>query len=233
MDEVSLERWCEVTTFHGIWDLWESPNLICKALWMLMILTSMGYMTYEIHQIVSEFINQDKWTTKLFETANDNLTFPPIAICNFNRISSRKAAVYKFDGRLIEYLFATFGLNYLYEYTLTDDDGELFEKWRNERGFDTWESIFDNLGSVSCNETIATLKIGHLFQSNSSYLCDSQRIKESFVNGTSNETWYVTLKMIYSIKFGQCIQLDFNPETVRVNASGKRSKRRGERSHAP
>eukprot|EP00058_Branchiostoma_floridae_P010490 XP_002595978.1 hypothetical protein BRAFLDRAFT_96751 [Branchiostoma floridae] len=112
-EEQSPEReWASGTTLHGPAKVVDAPNWVVRILWLLLFLFSLGYATYLIATSIIDFISWGTVTDLKLEFT-DQLEFPAVTICNFNKFEKDLLCM---DERAVEYLRPLIGNDTICEY---------------------------------------------------------------------------------------------------------------------
>ena len=84
----------ESTTIHGFRFLDTSNSRIRRTIWLLFVLSSFVFFTYQFYSCLREFFNY-KVNTIVYMSNDDETEFPAITICNQNTIRKSKAEANK------------------------------------------------------------------------------------------------------------------------------------------
>ncbi|XP_071951629.1 acid-sensing ion channel 5-like [Antedon mediterranea] len=72
------------TTMHGVQRLVEERPRSYKMLWVVIIVASVGFCSWEVQKRISNYFEYNV-NTEITVKFSNNLTFPAVTICNFNR----------------------------------------------------------------------------------------------------------------------------------------------------
>ncbi|CAK8691202.1 unnamed protein product [Clavelina lepadiformis] len=115
-------EFAEQTSMNGILQIHNSKHLLVKVFWLILVLTVIGVLIY---QVVDRFVEYFayKTTTQISERYVQNLTLPAITICNYNRYFNLTSEVEK---------NATQQLSFALDYGLAPDNLTYFDSLGND-----------------------------------------------------------------------------------------------------
>ncbi len=85
-----LEKWCETTSCHGVIDLFQTQSWFGKTFWSILILGSLGVASWQVYELMIEYVLGDHYYTTTYTANGPLLPFPNITLCNFNRADRKK-----------------------------------------------------------------------------------------------------------------------------------------------
>ena len=85
-DECEVPAWfLSFTTIGGLTQFHASDISISKAAWLLLFLVGVGLTTWNVQQVVSDYLENKVVTTVKLATV-DSMPFPAVTICNYNQV---------------------------------------------------------------------------------------------------------------------------------------------------
>ncbi len=86
-----FQEWCKNTSCHGTIELLQSRNWLGRTCWSILILGSLGIATWQVYELILDFLNEPHYRTTTYSLDEGRLPFPNVTLCNFNRVDQRKA----------------------------------------------------------------------------------------------------------------------------------------------
>lgn len=85
--DMSLREYCQQTSLHGWFYCTTTENRLWKALWSLIVLTSIGVASIFIYKATEEFTKATVETTIHSTTVPlTEVFFPAVTVCNINQV---------------------------------------------------------------------------------------------------------------------------------------------------
>ncbi len=157
------------------------------------MLISFSVMIVEVYKVVDTFSTNEKWSTTVSEVHEKEVPFPVITICNYNRISKRRAEEYQMNNDVAATFFGYIVNSYPLGTLIGSSDLDLYSKWRQMQNL-TYTSVLEKMG-MDCAETFIRYRhpgSGRLYAG------------ESFCNGSHEHT----VRPIITAEFGKCYQIN-------------------------
>ncbi|XP_071951626.1 acid-sensing ion channel 2-like [Antedon mediterranea] len=154
-DKQSLEaEFATNTTLHGLQYIVTSKRWIFKLLWVLVFLTGLGLCVWQISLRFKEY-RMFNVNTEINLTFVNELDFPAVTICNFNRY--RRSALTDGDYEIIEYLWEAEEYDYFSDGSYSDGSFDYDKVFTDAGNFSTSE-FTNRTGFLLNNDTLLTCK---------------------------------------------------------------------------
>ncbi|XP_033108975.1 acid-sensing ion channel 5-like [Anneissia japonica] len=112
-EKISLEsEFATSTTLHGLQYIATSKRFIFKLLWVLIFMAGLSLCVWQISLRIQEYLLFNV-NTEINLTFVDELEFPALTICNFNRY--RSSYLTDYDRNVIKYLWDAEDYDYFSE----------------------------------------------------------------------------------------------------------------------
>ncbi len=148
-----MKKWCENTSCHGVADVLQSQNIFGKVFWCVLILGSLGIVSWQVTELVTDFFREPHFRTTTYILDEGTIRFPNVTLCNFNRVDRRKAMALgmtmandssKLDPDYLNYLYETLDLfmrsplGFSFDYRFFGEQTALEKLHRRKMKFDAW-----------------------------------------------------------------------------------------------
>lgn len=125
-----LVEWCEVTTCAGVLDIIRAKSIFAKLCWITVVSVGLSLTIWQTYEMLRDFIFDYPYQTTVSLGSGENIPFPNITICNFNRINKLKIG--PIDNDALSYAFSSSLLPYIFQFSipsLNADISKYEEAW--------------------------------------------------------------------------------------------------------
>ncbi len=191
-------KFCDDAYAPGFKDLSSAQQCWRRIVWLILILLLYSVMFWNLTIDLKAIIRGDQWATTVFEEEQSQIPFPPVTICNYNRVNKTAMKHLGLNESNLEFLFRAFPAKALLH---TDETSESYRQaksavleWNKHNNYSVTD--LSHLLAMKCSETILLTSFN--FQEISA---------QTVCAGTSSR---VRMHYVLSLEFGNCIQLTFD-----------------------
>lgn len=111
-NKTSMQQYAEIATCMGITDCYLTKPKLGKIFWRILIIAGLLMTTFQVYGTFIEYLNGNPFKVTLSKESVNDLKFPLITICNFNRAKQSVINETNLDPKVLIAIFQMFPSSY-------------------------------------------------------------------------------------------------------------------------